>query len=385
MRRTDLFRSVLFAVALGALLLATDARADFEREFTISGDELRVANLVGAITVEPATGSDFEVLVEVKGEDADESLVEFETEDGGRARLIVIFPVDEERDYVYPEFGRGSRTSIRFRENHGDNSSWWRDIFSDMGARRIEISGSGRGLEMWADITIKVPDGKALAVVNGAGQIEAADIGGPLNLDTYTGHIRAENIRGDLLCDTGSGHIEVGKITGEVVIDTGSGHVDVLGMEGRRLLVDTGSGSVSIEDAKADEIEIDTGSGSVQLDTADCMSLHIDTGSGSVRAQDIGADEAEIDTGSGAVRLELVRMGDGPFNIDTGSGGISFEMPEPANASVRADAGSGGVAVRVEDIRVEHMERDEAEFEVGDGKARVRLETGSGRIVISSR
>jgi hypothetical protein len=385
MRRKDLW-SLAAIAALAGLLFVRPARAEFEQNFKISADELRIANLVGAIQVHEATGKDFEVDVTVRGDDADEKLINFELKEGRDASLVIGFPVEDESDYVYPELGRNSSTTIRLNHRRGDgNGGWWRDLFSAMGGRRIEVSGSGRGLEMWADLDIGVPKGKALVVMHGVGAMDARDVEGDLILDSHAGPISAERITGDLSCDTGSGHVEVSDVTGVLEIDTGSGHVDAANVTGKSISIDTGSGHVTLSDAKADDINIDTGSGSVQVDKADCEELEIDTGSGSVETRDLGADRAKIDTGSGAVLVDLVRMGGGPYRVDTGSGRITLRLPGDANASVMADAGSGGVDVDVDDARMRHKDRDSAEFEIGDGDAQIELDTGSGRIVISQR
>jgi len=97
----------------------------------------------------------------------------------------------------------------------------------------------------------------------------------------------------------------------------------------------------------------------------------------------VSADAADIDTGSGGVTLELTRMGSGTFKIDTGSGGIDLSVPHGVSMSVDAETGSGGVAVNLDDdIEVVRMERDEAEFRLGSGGARVTMSTGSGGIQI---
>jgi hypothetical protein len=385
MHRKDLW-SLAAIVALAGLLFVSPARAEFEQNFKISADELRIANLVGAIQVHEATGKDFEIEVTVRGDDAKEDLIDFQLNEGREASLVIGFPVEDESDYVYPELGRNSSTTIRLNSRRGEgNGSWWRELFSAMGGRRIEISGSGSGLKMWADLDIGVPKGKMLIVMHGVGAMDARDVDGDLVLDSHAGHISAERITGDLRCDTGSGHVEVSDIAGILEIDTGSGHVDAENVVGKTVSIDTGSGHVTLSDAKADDINIDTGSGSVSVDKAECEEIEIDTGSGSVEMRDLGADRAKVDTGSGGVLMDLVRMGAGPYRVDTGSGRITLRLPDDASATIMADAGSGGVDGDVDAVRMRHKDRDSAEFEVGDGDAEVELDTGSGRIVISQR
>lgn len=367
----------LLAIALGvALLVAGAAHAEeFDETFSFDGDELAVSNLVGAITVEGHDGSGFEILAEVRGADASRDEIDFETGKGRMPSLDVVFP-DEDR-FVYPELGAGARMSV----NMGGRSGW--GIFG--GGDRIEIRGRGRGLELWVDLTIRVPAGGDLVVRHAAGTIEARDATSHLDLAVRAGHVTALRITGDVEIDTGSGHVEVDGIEGNLRVDTGSGHIDATDVQGNRMLLDTGSGHVTLTDARGDDLEVDTGSGRVEIDRAAFTAISIDTGSGSVECDAIEADDLSIDTGSGSVRVELARMGDGRFVIDTGSGSIRFDMPAPASADVWAETSSGGIDVDVADADMQRDKRDEVEFRVGSGGARVELETGSGKIQIGER
>ena len=376
---------MILAVAMLLAVSPPSALADFERSFTVSGQRLALANLIGQISVSGKSGGDIEVLVNVRGEDASEDLISFDEGDGS---LFVLFPIDEHDSYVYPEMGRGSRSQVRFRTERAQSGdrSFFEKFFESMGGEKVEVRGSGRGLEVWADIEVRVPAGKELLILNGVGAIEAETIDASrLVLDTQAGSIDARSIQGDLVCDTGSGHINVEGARGNVKIDTGSGHVDASDIEADELDIDTGSGHVTLHDAKAPNLHVDTGSGSVELTRVDASELEVDTGSGGVEAIDVGTDSAHIDTGSGSVRLELTRVGGGRYDVSTGSGGISLMLPEDASASVIAESGSGGVDVDVNGIREQRMRRDSAEFEMGEGTAQIELETGSGRIRIVGR
>lgn len=349
---------LIFALTVPAAVLA-DA---FTRVFTFDGDKLVVANLVGAVEVVSGSGDDFKVTVDVRGDDADESLLEFLVEEGSKGKLAVQFPVEDHDDYVYPELGRHSKTTIHLGDD--DSGSWIKKVFSGIYGKKVTIKGRGNGLEMWADVRIEVPRGRELEVLHGVGRIEAADVTADLVLDTHSGPIEVADVEGDVLCDTGSGSVTLDDVVGNVNVDTGSG-------------------SVRGSDLEGDEVLVDTGSGSVDLDDVDCRKLDVDTGSGSVQARGIRADSARIDTGSGSVELVLDRMGDGKFVIDTGSGGIDLVLPPDASARVTADTGSGRVRNEIKGADVRHMERDELEMTVGSGAARVSLDAGSGSVTIS--
>lgn len=375
-------RSVLRAASLFALLIlvfaSPAARADYEESFTYSSGSLKLTNLVGAIEIEGHSGKEFVVEVTVAGADAEAGIIDFRSTQGDRAELVIGFPTDDERTYIYPELGRRSRTS--FNPGRGDHGIW--DVF---GRDKIEVRGSGRGMELWADVRILVPAGSELIVFNGVGEMEATNLKSHLEMNVRSGAAYARGVEGDVAIDTGSGNVEVEDVQGDLMVDTGSGHVEVITLRGQRASVDTGSGHVVMREIDVPRISVDTGSGHVEMDGIACDELEIDTGSGHVELGDLAARSTSVDTGSGRVRVELTEMGDGEFDVDTGSGSITFLMPENASARVEAETNSGGIDVDVAGADIERQKRDHVRLTVGSGAADVRLEAGSGGIRIASR
>lgn len=347
----------LLVVAAG--VLAPPAAAGLQRELTLEADELKLVNLIGEVRIEPARGERFEIEIDIEGADATEERITIETDEGRHARVLIRFPIDEERRYVYPRLPRGSNSTFSARSLLERGGGLWDLLRGD----KIRVRSRGSGLELWADVIIRVPRGKRLELRHGVGEVSARGTEGDLDLDTISGGITAREIEGDLRADTGSGGVELEEIAGNI-------------------LVDTGSGGVEISNCRGDEIHIDTGSGRVEATGIVCEELVIDTGSGGVRARHIAAEDAEIDTGSGGARLELDRMGRGDFVVDTGSGSIEFEMPADASARVTADTGSGSVRVDVPGVRVRRRDADHVSFSIGDGESRVLLDAGSGSIRI---
>lgn len=88
-------------------MLATAAGAQAERR-TLPGREVRIHDLVGAVTIEGGNVSDVTVEVTLRGADASRLKVETGT-DGGVSTLGVAFPDD---DIVYPGMGRSSNWSF---------------------------------------------------------------------------------------------------------------------------------------------------------------------------------------------------------------------------------------------------------------------------------
>lgn len=356
---------LLVAAAIGA---DSTAAGEFVREFAFEADELSVVNLIGEIRLAPARGDRFEVRIEVQGKDADSDLIAIKTAEGRQASLEVSFPIASHHDYVYPRLGRGSTRISPPGLKEDQATNWLERLLRQLGRQRIAIRGSGRGLEVWADVTIMVPGGRAAEVWLGAGAIEANRVEAELALRISRGDAVIADHRGPALD-----------------VDTGSGSVTIDGTMAARLHVDTGSGSVTINRARAERLLVDTGSGSVAIGAAETGHLHVDTGSGSIMAHAIGADSARLDTGSGAIVLELDRLGQGPFVIDTGSGGVRLGLPAEASATITVATGSGGIRADVPGAEIVKQSRDELHLRVGGGAARVSVDTGSGGVTITGR
>lgn len=348
-RRVVPFVSMAFALAVLAGP-GTSAGAEFQEVATFAAEALTLENLIGEIRIEGG-GAEFRVQVDVRGRDASRESIRIGKQDGADAALSVRFPLDEDRRYVYPRLGRGSTSTF-------EPGSGLRKIF---GAGRIKVSGSGSGMEVWADVTVTVPPGGTLRVRHGVGEISLANVDATIDVRVQSGPVTAEGFAGDLSVDTGSGHVEVTDARGKVSIDTGSGHV-------------------GLSRSSGPEVEIDTGSGSVEAEAVSCDRLAIDTGSGGVRATAIRAEDVSIDTGSGSVHLQLDESGD--VDVGTGSGSITLELPPDASARITAQTGSGGIRVGREGVEFLRQDKDELAVKIGDGAAVIRLRTGSGGIRI---
>ena len=126
------------------------------------------------------------------------------------------------------------------------------------------------------------------------------------------------------------------------------------------------------------DLRIDVAAANVTVDDAK-GSLLVDTGSGEVTASSVRANDVKIDTGSGNVRLDLladVRA----LDVDTGSGGVTINVPADLGAEVDIETGSGDIDLQNVTVRTTRLERDHLTGEIGDGKGRIRIETGSGGV-----
>lgn len=325
---------------------ATERRA-------VSGDAVAIYNLAGRVRIEGGAGVD--VVVEVTRGGADAGRLRVET--GARREwrtLRVIYPSDR---VVYPRLGGwGSRTTVRVDDQgYFDHSGDWRGGRSG----HVEVRASGSGLKAWADLRIIVPRGKRVSVHLAAGEANVSNVDGDLEVDVSAATITAEHTRGRLSLDTGSGSVRVSDAQGTVNLDTGSG-------------------SVTVSDVRGDELRMDTGSGSITGRNIEVRTLTADVGSGGVRLSGVKAARVSLDTGSGGTELELLTDVD-DVNVDAGSGSISLRLPAGVGAEVDIETGSGGIETDFP-IEVSRWERNSLRGRLGDGKGRIRIESGSGRV-----
>ncbi|HEX4573524.1 MAG TPA: DUF4097 family beta strand repeat-containing protein [Gemmatimonadales bacterium] len=353
----------LWILVLGAVPVM--ASAQHPERYALAGDAVAVYNLAGVMRIEAGSGSD--VVVDLTRGGADQARLRVETGPlRGRATLRVIYPGD---DIVYRSMGRGSNTTLEVRDDGSFNDD--RDhgeghVRRHPTGRRVRISGSEDGLEAYADIHVAVPTGKRLEVYLGVGRAVVANVAGELRLDVAAADVTADHTKGSLRIDTGSGDVHLSDAEGAVGLDTGSGDVTVAGMRGHSLVLNTGSGDVTAEQVAADE-------------------LRIDTGSGRVTASAIRAPAVSITTGSGDVRLDLASEL-GSLDVDTGSGDVTVTVPPGAGAHVDVETGSGDIDLEGVALKATRLEKSHLVGEIGDGKGRLKIDTGSGEVrLIRSR
>jgi lia operon protein LiaG len=340
-------------VPAAALLAASVAGAQATERRTLSGPAVAIYNLAGEVRLEGGAGSD--VVVEIRRGGADAARLRVETgQRRDRQTLQIVYPADR---IVYPRMGGwGSRTTLRV-----DDQGYFNDSDdSRRGMReRVEIRGSGSGFEAWADLRIVVPRGKRVALYLAAGEATITNVDGDIEVDVSAAGITAERTRGRLFLDTGSGPVRVTDAQGHVVLNTGSG-------------------SVTVSDVRGDELRMDTGSGSITARNVEVRDVTADVGSGGVRMSGVKASRLKLDTGSGSTDVELLTDVE-DVNIDAGSGSVSLRLPASAGAEVEIQTGSGGIHTDFP-IRVTRMERNYLRGSMGDGRGRIRIDSGSGRV-----
>ncbi|HXW96825.1 MAG TPA: DUF4097 family beta strand repeat-containing protein [Gemmatimonadales bacterium] len=343
-------------VAAHLLVAASPLFGQAARSYAVAGNDVAIYNLAGEVTVRGGSGKAVTVEVTPTGRDAGRLSVDSGAILGVQT-LRIVYPSD---DILYPPLGHGSNTTLTIR----DDGTWGGSDDSPhhrSEGRRIRIRGDGSGLEAAANLVVTVPTGQRAAVFLGVGRVEVANVDGVLRLDAASADVTARQTRGDLRIDTGSGQIRGENLEGSVSLDTGSGDVTLTGHRTGRLDIDTGSGSVNASGIDTPDLKVDTGSGDITLDGLTAPRILLDTGSGSVRASLTGAiGTLSVETGSGDVTLRIPDATSATLDLETGSGDYSLEMP------------------------IQLLEKGEGSLrgQLGDGKGRIHIETGSGAIAL---
>jgi hypothetical protein len=344
-------RQACARATLAVLLAALPAAGWAEVTKTLQLDHdaahaFAVENLAGSMRVMPASGARAEVTVTLHAESqalADAVTFEEVRGESGVPTLRVRYPRSETR-FRYPERGRNGRSEMKYD------------------GRRVEVSGQ-RGVLVYADLEVRLPRGCEARLRNGVGPVEGRGVEGTLVFDTGSGDIALTNVAGDVAADTGSGDVHVREAKGRLRCDTGSGDCDVSGFEGEQLDLDSGSGTLRVTGAETKRVKADSGSGEIHLSR-------------------VVAEEVVADTGSGDVELHASGASLRRVKADTGSGDVRLRLGADASFVVHADLGSGDLVSGFQDAQAIVRDREVVGYRRGDGRTRIDVDTGSGRVVV---
>jgi hypothetical protein len=333
----------------GAILLglALPLHAQQPERIDLGAGRATIHNLIGALAIEAGTGSS--VVAEVTRGGQDGAQLKLARDGGG---LRVIFPGDR---FVYPPLGAHSSTNLDIRDDGTFDGNHWG------GGRRVRISGTGSGLEAWADIRVLVPPGRELEVHLAVGTVTARNVDGNLSLSTASGDIQAQQTKGTLSAGTGSGDI------------TATGHDGTFDAE-------TGSGDVTASTIAGGMVEVETGSGNISLSGITATRLRVGAGSGDVRITEAKAPDADVETGSGNISVTLAG-GFQSLSVEAGSGDVEVLAPTTIGATVDISTGSGDIETEFP-IQVTRKTSDGLRGTIGDGKGTLTVETGSGDVIL---
>lgn len=219
---------------------------------------------------------------------------------------------------------------------------------------RVSLDASSSGVSVRAiphrgegdvDFTISVPTGTPLEVHAISADIEVGQVCGPARLGSISGGVTLVCANGDVEVESVSGDVSATDLSGRADISSTSGDVEVRQVKGD-LIARSVSGDVSLERVDANDVNVETVSGDVGF----AGPIHEN---GQYRFRSHSGDVTVRPDGS----LSAV------ISVSTFSGDLESDWPITITP--------GG-----------HIHRQEWEFTVGTGSARVNLESFSGTIYL---
>lgn len=269
------------------------------------------------------------------------------------------------------ELRSGSGNEIRVHgdyEVYGNGFESARHEADDLAARP-PIDQHGQLIRIGTDVerftnasisyTITVPAQTEARVTVGSGSVDVSAIDGPLEVSAGSGRVSVRDIRQD------------------VRIGTGSGSVDLQGIGGRANAI-VRSGSLSLSDIGGD-VSAEASSGRINIfHVRGRVEAH--GGSGGV---DVSGATQDLRATSSSGHLSVSGSpGRGSFwDIRASSGRVTLDIPSDLGYQLSAHSSSGTIRTSHEMI-VQDTGRHNLRGTVGDGAARIEIETRSGSIEV---
>lgn len=209
-----------------------------------------------------------------------------------------------------------------------------------------------------ADYSISVPPETEMRGVAGSGNLDVNGIAGPANFVLGSGNLSAAAIGNDTRAMTGSGDITLTDIQGQIEVTAGSGNIVIHGAK--------------------DEVRTRTGSGNIRIERPG-GNVVAATGSGNVEVRDAAAD-VRVHAASGEITVDGNPSPTSFWDIRASSGDVTLHVPANASFRFSGRSSSGDINVGVPSVTEGVSGKHDYQARIGDGKARVEIETSSGDI-----
>ncbi len=188
---------------------------------------------------------------------------------------------------------------------------------------------------------------------------------------------------------TGNGTIEAEGVEGELVLRTANGKIEVKGAP-REAFLETMNAAIEFE-GRQSEVVARTLNGGIELEgvTGD---VEASTLSGAIKVEGDAIEHAELRTMSGGIELDASLAEDARVQAKTYSGQVKLTLPEDTSARFDVQSFSGGLqsdfSARLDDENGgagggwHGGPGRRLSFVIGDGNARISIESFSGGVKI---
>lgn len=196
--------------------------------------------------------------------------------------------------------------------------------------------------------------------------------GGPPNVDYELTipawmDIRLSGVTADMHLDGLQGPVSAETVEGDVVVAGGSGLVSLRSVQGNVSL--TGArGKIDVNSVNSDVVVHDV-SGELQAETVN----------GDVNLLRIQSDNVEANTVNGEITYDGTIRPNGRYRLTTHNGGVSVVIPEGTGAQVSVSTFQGDFESAFP-VTLTERRGKRFNFTIGDGSARVELESFGGTI-----
>lgn len=181
-------------------------------------------------------------------------------------------------------------------------------------------------------------------------------------------HIEASGVQTD---------IDVEGVTGDVDAETVQGNIRVVG--GGRLKLESVEGDLSISGARG-RVQASTVNRGIRV-TDVIGDLDLETVNGPIVVQKVQASNVDASTVNGRIVYDGTLRDGGDYSLATHNGAIWVSVPNGTNASVSVSTFNGELDTTFEIPRLDtNAQRRSFNFVLGNGKARLDLETFGGDI-----
>jgi DUF4097 and DUF4098 domain-containing protein YvlB len=250
---------------------------------------------------------------------------------------------------------RGARLSIDMNAGSIEIRAWDRSEIrvrsADSDEESVEVSQSGSVIRIrprgfWdddeADLIVTIPTSMDVEVSSGEGDI------------------RVSGTRGSVVAETLEGDVDVRDAAGGVVVQTVEGDIEITGVRGA-VAVESGDGQIRLSQI----------SGPVAAEGID----------GDITLRGIDSDAVAVSTVDGDVWYDGTVSSGGDYSLVTHDGDVTFSVPEGSGLTVSIATFDGSLHPSFP-VTLRGGIGQLTEFTIGDGSARVELETFDGDIYL---
>lgn len=225
----------------------------------------------------------------------------------------------------------------------------------------IRVGGSGfQAPTLTIHYTITAPPDTQLRAASSSGSINVSGIAGPVTITA------------------GSGKIAIANVAGAVQVTTASGDVQLASIQGQ-IKATAGTGDIHLADTRGD-VRLQSGSGAIQLANTAGNTI-ASTGSGPINV--VGAQsDLRLRTTSGQIQVAGDPQASTYWDLHASSGNVSLHVSPNASLRFYAKTNSGEINAAIPVVLEGTAGKHALRARIGDGKARVEVETTSGNVAL---